>query len=73
MKLPYPNVERRPNEWGFNSCVTLDGAVAVAKWMSRRGSHWYIWRLADGTFTYSAVPEPTTPGFPAELVREIHA
>ena len=60
--------------WGFNSFATAEGARRCAASLGRNGSVWYIWRLADGTFIQSAVPNPQSPGHPAELaeVIELH-
>ncbi len=60
--------ERIGNEWGFNSFVTLDGARKAARTLARRNSRWHLWRLADGTFDYTASDHPDLPGHPAELV-----
>jgi hypothetical protein len=59
---------RTPNEWGFNSFASIHSASIAARELGRPGSTWYIWRLADGTYDHTAVPNPTTPGHPAELV-----
>ena len=64
-------IERTPNQWGFNSFTTVHGAEHVARLLGRAGSVWYIWRLADGTYDFTAASEPTTPGHPAELVETI--
>lgn len=61
---------RVPNKWGFNSFATESGAVSVVSDWQREGP-WYIWRLADGTYDFTAVPDPDLPGYPAELVRTI--
>jgi hypothetical protein len=62
---------RTPNQWGFNSFATAEGARRCAARLGRTGSVWYIWRLADGTFVQSAVPDPASPGHPAELVEVV--
>lgn len=63
--------ERTPNQWGFNSFATAEGAKQTAARLGSTGSVWYIWRLADGTFDHTAVPDPSTPGHPAELAEVI--
>lgn len=60
--------ERVGNTWGFNSFVTFEGAKQAARTLARRGSRWHIWRLADGTYDYTASANPNLPGHPAELV-----
>lgn len=64
-------VERVSNEWGFNSFATADGAESSLRRGARKKSHWYIWRLPDGTFDYSANPDPRTPPAEKELLREV--
>lgn len=63
--------ERTGNEWGFNSFVTQEGAILSAAGFGRKGTTWHIWRLADGTYGFTAVPVPEGPGHPAELVARI--
>lgn len=60
-------IERVSNRWGFNSFATIEGAKEN---LPRRG-HWWIWRLPDGTFNYSAVPDPRTPPAEKELVEDV--
>lgn len=64
-------IERTPNEWGFNSYATAEGAKSGPRGLGRRGQTWYIWRLADGTFDYTSRPNPDLPGHPAELVETV--
>ena len=59
--------ERVKTRWEFNAFVTREGAKAAALSLGRNGQTWYIWRLEDGSYDHTAVPEPTTPGHPAEL------
>jgi len=68
---PYPNMPRVRNQWGYNSFADQQGAEETARWMGRQDTCWYIWRLADGSFDFSAIPDPTTLGHPAELVNTI--
>jgi hypothetical protein len=63
--------ERIKTRWGFNAYVTQEGARAAAVSLGRNGQAWYIWRLADGSYDHTAVPDPTTPGHPAELAETI--
>jgi len=63
-------IERTPNEWGFNSFLTAVGAERSARYLGRRGSHWFIWKLADGTYDFTSSASPNLPGHPAELVKE---
>jgi hypothetical protein len=63
--------ERIKTRWQFNAFVTQEGAGNAARRLARPGSTWYIWRLEDGSYDHTAVPEPTTPGHPAELVETI--
>ena len=63
--------ERVSTPFGFNAYVTQDGAVAGATSSGRNGSVWYIWRLADGSYDYTAAENPDIPGHPAELVETI--
>jgi len=60
--------ERIKTRWQFNAFVTQEGARNAAVALGGHGTTWYIWRLADGSYDHTAVPEPTTPGHPAELV-----
>jgi hypothetical protein len=60
--------ERVKTRWGFNAFTTAEGARRSAGRLGQRGAEWFIWRLADGSFDYSAVPEPKGQGHPAELV-----
>ena len=68
--LDSQGIERTPNQWGFNSFTTQEGAEKSARNLRRR-SHWHIWRLADGTYDFTATADPDLPGHPAELVNEI--
>jgi hypothetical protein len=70
--LDSDGIERVKNRWGFNSFTTQEGAGESLRQLARRGT-WYIWRLADGSYTFTAVPDPSTPGHPAELVEEVIA
>ena len=63
--------ERIKTRWELNAFVTQEGARASAADLGRPGSLWYIWRLDDGSYDHTAVPDPTTPGHPAELVETI--
>ena len=63
--------QRTPNEWGFNSFTTAEGAKRAAAKLGRDRSVWYIWQLADGTFDHTAVPDPRSPGHPADLAEVI--
>ena len=63
--------QRIKTRWEFNAFVTQEGATASAVSLGRPGSIWYIWRLDDGSYDHTAVPEPTGPGHPAELVETI--
>jgi hypothetical protein len=63
--------ERVKTRWEFNAFVTQEGARSAALRLGRNGQTWYIWRLADGSYDHTAVPEPTTPGHPADLVETI--
>lgn len=72
--LDSDGIERVPNRWGFNSFATAEGAAESARKIvpvagGRR--HWYVWRLADGTYDYTAVPDPTGEHYPAELVGQV--
>jgi hypothetical protein len=69
--LDSDGIERIGNQWGFNSFTTMEGAEASVRRLARKGTHWYLWRLADGTYDFTATAEPRSPGHPAELVREI--
>lgn len=69
--LDSDGLERTPNEWGFNSFATAEGAEQSARTLGNRGSTWYIWQLADGTYAFTAVPDPSSPGHPSELVETI--
>jgi len=60
--------ERVTTPFGFNAYVTQAGATAGVLALGRNGSTWFIWRLEDGSYDHTAVPYPTTPGHPAELV-----
>ena len=60
--------ERVKTRWQFNAFVTPEGARNAAIDLGRHGSTWYIWRLEDGSYDHTAVPNPTIPGHPAELV-----
>ena len=53
--------------WQFNAFVTQEGAKASALALGRAGSEWFIWRLEDGSYDHTAVPDPAAPGHPAEL------
>ena len=64
-------IERTGNQWGFNSFTTEEGAEASVRLLGRKGSRWYVWRLADGTYDFTATAGPDLPGHPAELVREV--
>lgn len=59
--------ERVKTPYGFNAYAVREGARAAAVSLGRNGQTWYIWRLADGSYDHTAVPDPTTPGHPAEL------
>lgn len=63
--------ERVPTQWGFNSFRTADGAKKSVRVLGRIDSQWYIWRLADGTFDYTASGCPDIPGHPAALVERV--
>lgn len=63
--------ERVKTRWEFNAFVTQEGARASAVNLGQRGTTWYIWRLEDGSYDHSAVPDPATPGHPAELVETL--
>jgi hypothetical protein len=54
--------------WGFNAFASESGARAQAVDLGRVGQHWYIWRLADGSYDVTASANPQTPGHPATLV-----
>lgn len=54
--------------WGFNGFADERGARAQAVDLGRVGQHWYIWRLADGSYDVTASANPQTPGHPATLV-----
>jgi hypothetical protein len=59
---------RVKTRWEFNAFVAQEGARASAVSLGHPGTTWYIWRLDDGSYDHTAVPEPTGPGHPAELV-----
>jgi len=67
-------IERVGNQWGFNSFVALEGAEQSVRRHGLRGTRWYIWRLADGTYDWTAcntldIPDDQQiPGHPVELV-----
>ena len=63
--------ERIKTRWEFNAYVTTEGARNHALSLGRNGSTWYVWRLDDGSYDCTAVPDPTTPGHPAELVETV--
>ncbi len=63
--------ERVKTRWQFNAFVARDDARASAVRLGRGGQTWYIWRLDDGSYDHTAVPDPMTPGHPAELVETI--
>ena len=63
--------ERIKTRWEFNAFVTQEGARSRALALGRNGQYWYVWRLADGSYDCTAVPDPTTPGYPAELVETV--
>jgi hypothetical protein len=60
--------ERVTTPFGFNAYVTLDGATAAALALGANGSTWFTWRLDDGSYDHTAVPDPRGPGHPGELV-----
>ena len=60
--------ERVKTRWEFSAFVTQEGAKASALSRGHPGTIWYIWRLDDGSYDHTAVPEPRGPGHPAELV-----
>ena len=64
--------ERIKTRWQFNAYVTAEGAKSSAQKLNT-SAKWFIWRLADGSFDFSAVEHPTTPGHPAELVEVVRA
>jgi hypothetical protein len=69
--LDLDGFERTANQWGFNSFTTAEGAAkSAARIVPVAGGRcrWYIWRLSDGTFDYTAIPDPEGPQYPAELV-----
>jgi len=59
--------ERIKTRWQFNAFVTQEGAKSAALALGRPGSEWFIWRLEDGSYDHTAVPDPAAPGHPAEL------
>jgi hypothetical protein len=61
-------IERVKTRWGFNAFTSAEGARQSARHFGQRGTRWFIWRLEDGSFDFTAVPEPKGPGHPAELV-----
>ena len=63
--------ERVTTPWGFNAFAAIEGARAHAAALGRPDSVWYIWRLADGSYDSTAVPDPTTPGHPADLAETV--
>lgn len=63
--------ERVKTPFGFNAYVTEEGARSHALALGRNGQYWYVWRLADGSYDCTAVPDPTTPGHPAELAETV--
>jgi hypothetical protein len=68
--------ERTPNQWGFNSFRTAEGAkdsvrTLSVRTLSGKGTEWFIWRLADGTFDFTATGKPDVPGHPSELVERV--
>jgi hypothetical protein len=67
--------ERIKTRWGFNAFTTAEGAENSAQGLAKgrhgRRGEWFIWRLADGSFTFSAIENPTSPGHPAELVEKV--
>jgi hypothetical protein len=71
MHKDFDGIDRILNQWGFNSFATQDGAEQSARHYAKSMSHRFIWRLADGTYDFSAQPSPVGPGYPAELVNEI--
>jgi hypothetical protein len=72
--LDCDGIERTRSRWGFNSFTTAEGAresaAGIVPVVGGRG-RWYIWRLSDGTFDYTAVPNPEGDWYPAELVEVI--
>ncbi len=60
-------IERIKNQWEFNSFTTHEGALQSLRGFARHGT-WFIWRLADGSYDYTASADPQIPGHPAELV-----
>jgi hypothetical protein len=63
--------ERVKTPFGFNAYVTRDGAITGAVSIGAPGTTWYIWRLADGSYDFTATGNPDIPGHPAELVETI--
>jgi hypothetical protein len=63
--------ERIKTRWQFNAYLTEEGARSGALATGRDGSTWYVWRLPDGSYDFSANPNPTTPGYPGELVETL--
>lgn len=60
--------ERVKTPFGFNAFTTAQGAKLSAWYYGRQGSERFIWRLPDGSFDCTAVPDPIMPGYPAERV-----
>jgi hypothetical protein len=72
--LDSDGIERVRTQWGFNAFTSIAGVVASVRGFRRKGP-WYIWRLPDGSFDYTANKDfsPDDIGWPtgAELVQVI--
>jgi hypothetical protein len=53
-----------------NCFMTADDAETSGQAVLRNGADLFVWRFADGTFEWTAIPDPRSPGYPAELVKQ---
>jgi hypothetical protein len=51
-----------------NLFTTERNATLSALATLKRSVDFYIWKMSDGLYEWTAIPDPKSPGFPAQLV-----